>query len=98
MAHRTLPVLSPPDFHNPAFERSFTRIVSSIDRMVIRALQNSEVSLCSYETPETSWGACDSEPCGDPATVHHLGNDLPYCGRHFRLVARQEAVREVIRG
>jgi hypothetical protein len=42
---------------------------------------------CSYESPESAWGACDGgEVCSEVATVHHLASDMQFCMTHFQEV------------
>ena len=83
MAHSILSVVSSPDF--PQLLRS------AIDRAVTRTLERiaeSNLSCCSYESPESRVGACDGLPCVQKATVHHLQAEQEYCLRHFEEVRR----------
>lgn len=38
---------------------------------------------CAYESPETSWGACDGWQCPETGTVHHLASERDLCYAHF---------------
>lgn len=81
MAHSTLAVLSAPDF--PQILRL------AIDRAVSRTLQQvdeSHLDVCAHVSGESRIGACDSLPCNQPATVHHLESEVEYCEFHFRSV------------
>jgi hypothetical protein len=40
----------------------------------------------AVESGESRSGACDSVPCIQKATVHHLARELGYCEPHFRAV------------
>jgi hypothetical protein len=92
VAEPTLAVISPQDFH--------TTLGGILDRYVEQVspiVDQVPLGICSYEYPETSCGACDGEPCCDPATVHDLDSDLGYCTKHFRYVSLQRAL-EALRG
>ena len=42
------------------------------------------LSQCVYESPESSWGACDGGvQCGEVATVHSLDLGFEFCLKHF---------------
>lgn len=83
MAHSTLAALSSPDFPQG--------LALAIDRRVTRVLQvadEAQLSCCSYESGESRMGACDSLPCIQKATVHHLELEQQFCPEHFREVSR----------
>jgi hypothetical protein len=66
-------------------------LAQAIDRTVTRTLQTideSHLDCCSYVSPESRWGACDSIPCNQSATVHHLEFEREFCADHFRSVSR----------
>jgi hypothetical protein len=73
MAHSTLPSLT-----HSEFPQVFTQ---AIDQLV------SSISICCYESPESSYGACDGGiPCRERATVVDVSTELEYCARHARKV------------
>jgi hypothetical protein len=83
MASPNLPVFSSPDFPQglaQAIDRAVTR--------VLRVADESQLSCCSYESGESRVGACDSVPCIQKATVHHLELEQGFCLAHFREVSR----------
>jgi hypothetical protein len=83
MAHSTLAVLSSPDFPQVlrlAIDRAVNRVIEQQDE--------SHLDCCSWESGESRPGACDSIPCIDKATVHHLASEQEYCLRHFEGVSR----------
>jgi len=44
---------------------------------------------CVYESPESSWGACDGGvQCTEMATVHSLDLGFAFCLKHFHEVER----------
>jgi hypothetical protein len=76
-AHSTLPVLSHP---------SFPQVLFDALAFELRRIEKT-LGLCAWQSPESSRGACDGGfPCQEPATVHHLSTDQPYCLSHFREV------------
>jgi hypothetical protein len=79
MAARNLPV-----FTHPGFAQVLNSLVSHQVRVIERAL-----SLCSYEEPESSRGACNGGyPCQETATVTDLDSGGEFCLSHFREVSR----------
>lgn len=87
MAHSTLAVLSSPDFPQLlrlAIDRAFDREISR----VIETHDEAHLDCCAWESGETRPGACDSIPCIQKATVHHLLTEQEYCLEHFRTVSR----------
>ena len=46
------------------------------------------LTTCSYESPESTYGACDGVPCSAKATVYDTQTDQEYCAKHFREVGR----------
>lgn len=53
-------------------------------RRVDQILLGSELSPCSYQSPESHYGACDGGfPCYEQGTVHHLASGLEFCLKHF---------------
>ncbi|HUD64694.1 MAG TPA: hypothetical protein VMQ17_08955 [Candidatus Sulfotelmatobacter sp.] len=83
MAQKTLAASSTEDFH--------IHLAACLDRFVERVSRTYERSilpLCAYEYPESHWGACDGQPCSEKGTVHCLEADLPFCTKHYALVAK----------
>lgn len=95
MAHPTLPVLSLPGFPQ-VFSRVIDQQIKSVDRTLLGRRQL--LTTCDYNTPESSWGACDGYPCGSMATVHHLESGQEFCPKHFRAVSLEEALAELEAG
>lgn len=83
MAAQHLTVLHSPDFPqvlDAALRRLFDRMLPEFPP---------QLSPCSYESPESAWGACDGGiPCSQIATVHHLASDMQFCMGHFGEVGR----------
>jgi len=78
MAAPTLSVLTSPDF-----PQTFDRVLSRLERLVIRAEARAaqlELSLCDFEDEH-----CD---CRRLATVHHLASEHEYCDRHFQQIEK----------
>jgi hypothetical protein len=94
MAAQHLTVLSSPSFPQH-FERAFARFQGRIDRV----LTQTQLGQCSHESVESRGETGeDAEyfPCGDPADVHDLLSDQPFCMKHYRaehLRAALEAIR-----
>lgn len=61
---------------------------AALSLFIERILDRPVLGTCDYQSPETSWGACDGQPCFESATVHDLNSDLGYCAKHFREVSR----------
>ena len=81
MAYPTLAVLPLPESPQVLGNRALARI----NQILARA----ELSPCCYESPESSYGACDGGlPCYELATIHHLASELEYCEQHFDEVCR----------
>ena len=80
MAHPTLAVLSLLEFSQLLGDRA----LAWTDQILARA----ELFPCRYESPESSYGACDGVPCGAKATVLDLASEQEYCLAHFREVSR----------
>ena len=83
MAAPNLSVLRSPDFPQIlrlAIDRAVTRVLAVADE--------SQLACCSYESPESRYGACDGLPCIQKATVHSLKFEQDYCLDHFRAVRR----------
>jgi hypothetical protein len=80
MSGNNLSVLS-----SPGFPQALTHFVDRVSLIAARAADEP----CSWESPESSWGACDGGiPCHEAATVHNLCLDQPFCLRHHRAVSR----------
>jgi hypothetical protein len=90
MAAQHLTVLPPLEFPQIQLLRS---TLDPLTRMVDRVLLESQLSLCCYESPESRPGACDSVPCNQAATVHHLALEQEFCAKHFRTVWYVEQAR-----
>jgi hypothetical protein len=43
---------------------------------------------CEWESPESSYGACDGQVCLSVATVYCRDSHREYCNRHFKQVSR----------
>lgn len=77
MAQSTIPL--PPPFIFPQF---FEREIARVDRILAVA---ENLSACSYESPESSLGACDGgHPCYELGTVTEISSGLVFCAGHFR--------------
>ena len=63
MAGRTVP-LPFPTFPQPIPD------IDRLGRLIDRADTRSLLTTCSHESPESTYGACDSVPCTAKATVH----------------------------
>lgn len=46
------------------------------------------IRTCMWESPESSYGACDGQVCLDAATVYCRESQMEYCARHFKQVSR----------
>jgi hypothetical protein len=58
-------------------------------RALLAPIYTENLPTCSWETSETSYGACDGGiPCSDRGTIHDLASDMPYCCKHFVEVLR----------
>jgi hypothetical protein len=82
MAHSTLPSLTHPSFPqvlNAALNVEVLRIAAQV---------RPQLSICCYQSPETSWGACDGQPCHRLAVIHDVASDLDYCFEHYQRVNR----------
>lgn len=71
MAQSSLTVL-----HPPHFPQTF---VKALDSAVTRMLARPQLGKCNAMSPETSYAACDGEPCYRQATIHDLATDQEYC-------------------
>lgn len=77
MAHSTLPVFSHPDFQ---------QVLEALTGFEIRHVEKT-LSLCSHESPESSYGACDGGlRCQSPATVSDRETGCGWCLEHFEEV------------
>jgi hypothetical protein len=84
VAHTTLAVLPFPGFPQP-LDCVIGCEIARNDRMLTRA----EFSPCCYESPDSSYSACNGGfPCYELASVHHLASGLEYCEEHFEEVCR----------
>jgi hypothetical protein len=83
VATKTVPLVSRPDFPQTS-AAMFTRFTETVSRIYERSI----LPLCSYEYPESHWGAADGQPCCEKGTVHCLEADLPFCTKHYVLVAK----------
>ena len=86
MADSTLAVLPHPEFPQ-VFPGVIDRYIEQVDRVLL-AYKRPVLDCCSFETPETSPGACNGLPCVAQATVFSLVDEQEYCLRHFREVSR----------
>lgn len=85
MAQTTVPVLPAPRFPQQAYDGG---MLFALDRLVARTLARTELSACSYQSPESSAGACDGGlSCPETATVFALADEQEYCLGHFEEVA-----------
>ena len=79
MAHSTLPA-----FSSSLFPQLIQGLVGREIQRVDQVLAKSELSACSYESPESFTGACDGGfPCYELGTVTDLETGCGYCLRHF---------------
>jgi hypothetical protein len=83
MPNKNLPLIPRPDFPQVS-AAMFTRFTEQVSRTYERAI----LPDCAYEYPESSFGACDGQPCCEKGTVHHLEADLAFCPKHYALVAK----------
>ena len=81
MAGRTVP-LPFPTFPQPIVD------IDRLGQLINRANARSLLTTCSYESPESTYGACDGLPCGAKATVYEIQTDQEYCVKHFQEVTR----------
>jgi hypothetical protein len=51
------------------------RFLARVERIADQA----QLSLCDYESPESSYGAADGVACNQKATVHHLAAEQEFC-------------------
>jgi hypothetical protein len=66
------------------FISALDREIDALDQIIDRARAKTQLPACCWESPESSWGACDGGfPCYEPATVHELATGLEYCLEHF---------------
>ena len=82
MAHSTLAVFPVSHFPQSIFD------IQRIGRLIDQAVADSLFTTCSYESPESTCGACDGVPCGAKATVYDTQTEQEYCAKHFREVSR----------
>lgn len=81
MAQRTLSVLT-----HPSFPQVFA---AAISQSVNRVCDTPQLTICCYQDPESSWGACDGGYlCNELAVVHDVSTELDYCFKHYRMVSR----------
>ena len=85
MAQRTLSVLT-----HPSFPQVFAAAISAEVNRVCFPVPPTQltVSICCYETRETSWGACDGQVCRNVASITDVATGLDYCAAHHREVSR----------
>jgi hypothetical protein len=80
VAAKTIPVLT-----HPSFPQVFKAAISSLVTPPTFP-SNPTSSVCCYEYPETTWGACDGQPCRRVAVVHDVATEMDYCALHYREV------------
>jgi hypothetical protein len=72
MASRTLPAFPLSEFPQ-VFTALLDHEIREIERIVASVRERAALPLCSYQSPESSYGACDGGfPCQEPGVVHHL--------------------------
>jgi hypothetical protein len=81
LAGRTVP-LPLPTFPQSIFD------IAHIGRLIDDAVAGSLLPTCSYESAESTYGACDAVPCWAKATVYDTQTEQEYCAKHFREVSR----------
>jgi hypothetical protein len=82
MAGRTVAPLPLPTFPQSIFDIEWT------GRLIDQAVAGSPLTTCSYESAESTYGACDGVPCRAKATVYDTQTEQEYCAKHFREVSR----------
>jgi hypothetical protein len=60
------------------------RLVRPIDQTTAGSL----LTTCSFESAESTYGACDGVLCSAKATVYDTQTEHDYCAKHFREVSR----------
>ena len=83
MAQPSLAAHHSPDFHT-VLDACLQRYVQQVCRVV----EKYNLPGCAYEYPESTPGACDSQPCSEKGTVSELSGDHAFCAKHFREVTR----------
>jgi hypothetical protein len=83
MAQRTLPVLT-----HPAFPQVLAAALGQEVNQVAAFPVPTQLSVCCYESPESSWGAADAIACRRVAVVHDVATEMDYCALHYREVRR----------
>jgi hypothetical protein len=80
LAHETLS-----DFSRSGFPQFTGFLIGDLVRHVDRILTDViELPACCYESPESSYGACDGgTSCLQKGTIHHLASGLEFCAAHF---------------
>ena len=78
-----------PSFPLAGFAQLIPALIERQITQVNLILAQSDLGLCDWESPESSYGACDGGySCHEKATVHHLASEHEYCLSHFREVNR----------
>ena len=62
--------------------------IDRMGRLIDQAVAGSLLTACSYESAESTYGACDTVPCGAKATVCDTQTEHEYCAKHFWEVNR----------
>jgi hypothetical protein len=57
-------------------------------RLIDEAVAALLLTTCSWESAESTYGACDGVPCRSQATVYDTQTERDYCAKHFREVNR----------
>jgi hypothetical protein len=84
MAAKTLPVLT-----HPSFPQVFAAAISArVNRICFPNQPQTHLSVCCYESPESSWGAADAIACNQTAMVHDVATEQDYCFAHYKAVRR----------
>jgi hypothetical protein len=87
MSQSTLPV--PPLLSSTGFPQDF---ISAFEQMIRRIAAKPRLGTCSWQSPESSSGACNGgHPCSKAAVVHDLASDQEFCARHFREISLGQA-------
>jgi hypothetical protein len=86
----TLAALAAPDSKEITFTSSIDRLVARFVKVTETAIANADLHICSYESPESSIGACDGGrfSCSAKATIHDLETEQDFCAKHFAQVSR----------
>ena len=75
----------------PLASSQFPRSIFNLgwmERLIDEAVAGALFTTCSYESAESTYGACDGVPRVAKATVYDTQTEQEYCAKHFREVSR----------